>query len=346
MTRAEQPSQEAAQRHLLDLQDALKAVRTDDVLGMGTMAWPPGLDRTILNELPLETRTRSRLVQARLVQGDTALSVYEMLRLTNFGRKSLGELLFAVEEFLNRCIRKGITDSPQEVVADDATENPPQEVTISTAKTGGPDTSTPRVDAPSREAAQRYLIDIHDALEAIRCNQRPPLNSMAWPAGLDRRILNRLPLDVRTRNCLLGAQLMEGDNALTVQQVLRLLNFGRKSLRDLLFTVENFLNECIRIGSRDSRDTGGASERTPDEPSAVDTATTSAQTPRRPWESAVQLLNPVLAAAAELHGVKTLADVLSRSSCGLQTEWGSQERSARSGSTRWWEARPGSYRSR
>ena len=172
-------------------------------------------------------------------------------------------------------------------------------------------TEMTRAEQPSREAAQRHLLDLQDALETIRCNQRPDLNSMAWPAGLDRSILNGLPLDVRTRNCLLGAQLMEGDSALTVQQVLRLPNFGRKSLSDLLFTVESFLNECIRIGSRDSQDTGETNERTSDEPSALDTATTSAQTPRMPWESASQLLNPVLAAAAELHGIKTLADVLS-----------------------------------
>ena len=88
-------------------------------------------------------------------------------------------------------------------------------------------------------------------------------------------------------------------------------NFGRKSLRDLLFTVERFLNECIRIGSREPQNTGEVSERTPDEPDALDTARTSVQTRRMPWESAGQLLNPGLATAAELYGVKTLADVLS-----------------------------------
>ena len=311
MIRGEQPSREAAQRHLLDLQDALEAIRTDDVLGMGTMAWPPGLDRAILNELPLETGTRFRLVHARLVQGDTALSVYELLRLTNFGRKSLAELLFAVEEFLNECIRNGLSDSPREAVTDDAIAVPPQEVTVSRAARSNRDTATPRVEAPSGEAAQRFLLDIQDALEAIRRNQRSDWYSIAWPAGLDRSILNGLPLEVRTRNCLLGARLMEGDSALTIRQFLQVPNFGRKSLRDLLFTIERFLNECIRIGSREPQNTGEVSERTPDEPDALDTARTSVQTRRMPWESAGQLLNPGLATAAELYGVKTLADVLS-----------------------------------
>ena len=91
-----------------------------------------------------------------------------------------------------------------------------------------------RAGQPSREAAQRHLLDLRDALDAIRRNRPLHLDSVAWPAGLDRSILDGLPLEVRTRNCLLQAELMEGDNPLTVWQLLRLQNFGRKSLRDLL----------------------------------------------------------------------------------------------------------------
>ena len=271
---------------------------------------PPGLDRAILNELPLETGARFRLVHARLVQGDTALSVYELLRLTNFGRKSLAELLFAVEEFLNECIRNGISGSPQEVVTDDLMAVPPQEVTVSMAARSNRDTAKPRVEAPFGEAAQLHLLDLQDALEAIRRNQRPYLQSVAWPAGLDRSLLNGLPLDVRTRNCLLGARLMEGDSALTVQQVLRVANFGRKSLRDLLLTVESYLNECIRMGNRGSQDAAETGEGTPHDPNTIDIAAPSAQTPPMPWGDAGQILNPLLAAASELLGGKTLADVL------------------------------------
>ena len=103
---------------------------------------------------------------------------------------------------------------------------------------------------------------------------------------------------------------MEGDSPLTVWQLLRLQNFGRKSLRDLLYTVESFLNECVRIGSTDSQEAGEPNERTPAAPKESAIPTTRAQAPRTPWESAGQLLSPLLASSAELHGAKTLADAL------------------------------------
>ena len=134
---------------------------------------------------------------------------------------------------------------------------------------------------------------------------------MAWPSGLDRRILNDLTLNVRTRNCLRQAQLLEGDSPLTVQQVLRLPNFGRKSLSDLLFTAESFLNQCVRIGITDLQETGEANERPPNAPKDPSLTTARAQAPLTEWENAGQLLSPLLAAAAELHGAKTLADTLS-----------------------------------
>ena len=56
------------------------------------------------------------------------------------------------------------------------------------------------------------------------------------------------------RNCLQRERLIEGDNPLAVQELLRVQNFGLESLQDLLFTMEDFLNECVRIGSTDSRE--------------------------------------------------------------------------------------------
>ena len=87
-------------------------------------------------------------------------------------------------------------------------------------------------------------------------------------------------------------------------------NFGRTSLRDLLLTVANFLNECIRAGNQGSQNTAEPVEGAPHEPNRTDTAVPSAQTPQMPWGDAGQILNPLLAAASELHGGKTLADVL------------------------------------
>ena len=136
------------------------------------------------------------------------------------------------------------------------------------------------------------------------------MESVAWPAGLDRTVLHALPLEVRTRNCLQGERLMEGDNSLTVRELLRIPNFGQKSLQDLLFTVESFLNECVRIGSTDSREAGESNERTPTAPNAAAVPLTGAEALRTPWDRVGQLLSPLLATAAELHGAKTFADAL------------------------------------
>ena len=104
---------------------------------------------------------------------------------------------------------------------------------------------------------------------------------------------------------------MAGDSPLTVWQLLRLQNFGRKSLRDLLYTVESFLNECVRIGNTASQEAGEPNERTLAAPKESAFSATTAQAPRTPWESAGRLLSPLLATAAELHGARTLADALS-----------------------------------
>ena len=103
---------------------------------------------------------------------------------------------------------------------------------------------------------------------------------------------------------------MEGDSPLTVRRFLVLPNFGRTSLKDLLYTVESYLNECVRIGNTDAQEGGEPNERTPAAPNESATPTTSAQAPRGTWESAGRLLGPLLATATELHGTKTFADAL------------------------------------
>ena len=162
---------------------------------------------------------------------------------------------------------------------------------------------------PSRDAAQRYRRDLQGALEVIRENSVLDMDALAWPAGLDRTILDGLPLQVRTRNCLLQARLMEGDNPLTVYQLLRIANFGRKSLGDLLFAVDELLSECIENGS-----TGSVQDSVTDDDTAAPAHEASApattEEPSAHWERAAQALSPLLAAAAELHGAKTLADAL------------------------------------
>ena len=161
----------------------------------------------------------------------------------------------------------------------------------------------------SRHAAERYLLDLQGALQAVHQGIDPEMNALAWPAGLDRSVLNGLRLEVRTRNCLASAQLLEGDDPLTVQQLLSMHNFGRKSLRDLLFAVEKFLKECVRIGAMDVGHPSSpewTSQNAPRQRSFP----TMAGTPDTSWERVGKLIRPLLAAAAELHGVATLADLL------------------------------------
>ena len=126
MSRAEQPSPDAAKRYRSDLQDTLEVIRKNDLLKMSALAWPAGLDRRILDGLPLRERTRNCLSQARLMEGDNPLTVYELLRIANFGRESLSDLLCTVDDFLSVCIESGGVGSPQDGRQNDVAEVPPQ----------------------------------------------------------------------------------------------------------------------------------------------------------------------------------------------------------------------------
>ena len=98
---------------------------------------------------------------------------------------------------------------------------------------------------PSRDEAQRYLLKLQDAQEAVRKRSRPDTDALAWPAGLDRAILVGLPLREGTRRCLLWTGLMEGDNPLTVYEVVRIPNLNLKSMREALVATHAFLSEYI-----------------------------------------------------------------------------------------------------
>ena len=101
---------------------------------------------------------------------------------------------------------------------------------------------------------------------------------------------------------------MEGDSRLTVSQFLRLKSFGQTSLRDLLCAVEDFLKKCIRMGGTHPREAGKPSQPTAIAPTG--SAVPRSETLQTPWESAGQILSPLLASSAEIHGAKTLADAL------------------------------------
>ena len=106
-----QPSRRAAEQHLLDLQETLQAVRQKRSLDPNGLVWPAGLDRSILNGLRLEVRTRNSLASwygcAQLLEGDDPITIRQLLVVHNFGRKSLEDLLFAVERYLGECVRVG-----------------------------------------------------------------------------------------------------------------------------------------------------------------------------------------------------------------------------------------------
>lgn len=161
-----------------------------------------------------------------------------------------------------------------------------------------PHNDTTHVALPSRAASERHLLDLREALVAVRRGERPEMHCLAWPAGLNRSVLPRMHIRRRTRNVLKATGLSEGDGALTVRHLLGLKNFGLNSLVDLILGLESFLRECIR------NDLEGSSryQRVVSSPPATP--------PDLQWERAGELLTPLLAATAELYGTRNLASVL------------------------------------
>ena len=143
---------------------------------------------------------------------------------------------------------------------------------------------------------------VHRDDNAKRCT------AWLWPEGLDRSVLtSRIRLAIRTRNALGLAGLLEGDGALTVHNVMRLENFGRKSLSDLLVGLETFLNECVRSGVGNSAEHDNM--QLEEEPTSA-------------WCRVGELLTPIIAAGAELYGTASLASALHPDLLRLATRLG------------------------
>lgn len=168
-----------------------------------------------------------------------------------------------------------------------------------------------RMIFPSPAEAERFLDNIRGALEVLQGGDIPEMSSIAWPEWLDRGVLVQLPLKTRTRNCLRRDSLLEGSGALTVFDLVRLPQFGRACLFDLLLELERYLKACIR---------GEVVGTNPWKQPSDDAAKTESLTGVRiakdaampgDWERAASVLNSLLAAAAELRGVETFADALS-----------------------------------
>lgn len=164
---------------------------------------------------------------------------------------------------------------------------------------------------PARDESERYLLELEEALRHARRRTNPAMHCVVWPAGLDRTVIPRLPLAVRTRNALGASSFLEGDDALTVQDVMRLPSFGRKSFVDLLLGLETFLNQRIRDAA--------SAEHFPDERAILPRIEGLR---RAEWERAGEMLAPPLAAAIELYGARSLTAVLHPDFVGLASKLG------------------------
>ena len=105
-------------RYRRALKNALKAVRENAQPEPDALAWPAGLDRTLLLGLPLAERTRSAVLWAGLMQGDNPLTVHALLRTPNVGGRAIRDLVLATDEFLGEYIERFEgTPTPAGVVA-------------------------------------------------------------------------------------------------------------------------------------------------------------------------------------------------------------------------------------
>ncbi|MCY4468428.1 MAG: hypothetical protein OXC08_06870 [Thiotrichales bacterium] len=61
---------------------------------------------------------------------------------------------------------------------------------------------------------------MHDAVEAVRNGELYEKGAIAWPTGLDRRLLGALPVQNATRLALTRQEVFEGEAPLTVKELL------------------------------------------------------------------------------------------------------------------------------
>ena len=168
-----------------------------------------------------------------------------------------------------------------------------------------------RTTRPFSDEAQRHLDDLRRALDGLRKHGIPNASSVVWPAGLSRRVIAELPLRTRTRNCLNQSRFLEGTGALTVGNLMVMENFGRTSLQNLLGELERYLNACILDGTVASHPRGttcndATSIKAPELEHAISMHPMVGE-----WNRTAELLGPLLAAAAELNDLETVAEALS-----------------------------------
>ena len=168
-----------------------------------------------------------------------------------------------------------------------------------------------RKNRPNSDEAQRHLDELRPALEAHRKHSMPNASSIVWPSGLNRLVVTDLSLRARTRNCLNQNRFFERTGPLTVRSLMVMENFGRTSLRDLLGELERYLKACIHDGivapHPCATTTNDATSIEPSEPEHA----IFVHSEIGDWNRTAEVLRPLLAAAAELNDLETVADVLS-----------------------------------
>ena len=186
---------------------------------------------------------------------------------------------------------------------------------------------------PTAAEAKAHLAHLERALQAVRKDALPRVDAIAWPSGLDRALLSELPLATRTWNSLSQANLTSGQSELTVLALMRISNFGRTSLTDLLLTVERYLTDrrlapigptddssgpAASSGSSSSVDAhhGGDGVVSLDSNATTDSLIALAATihhlrpPSERWSIATESLKSLLSTSADIIGTPTLADAL------------------------------------
>lgn len=139
----------------------------------------------------------------------------------------------------------------------------------------------------------------------------PPEDYVVVPEGIDHREISDYPLHVRTRNGLGRAGHLSGKEAITVGMFLRSPRLGRVSLIEFM---------CVSELAFENKTRGGRDD--------ADVPTTGADTPSEDrqdeWITANDALVPLLAAARDFRGARTLADALRQDLPALASTLGSE----------------------
>ena len=98
------PSREEAMQYRNELQEAVAASRKGETPEEDVLAWPEGLDRSVLRGLPLRYSTRNRLLRSGSMKRDDRRTMAEMLQTPQVGPTTVRDMLIGVNEFLREYI--------------------------------------------------------------------------------------------------------------------------------------------------------------------------------------------------------------------------------------------------